>query len=66
MNIRVSSMTFAEVPALVDRQLGNEIARQGFGIPYSQRRLVRTDSVVARAADLLRRAKQPSDVFSLE
>lgn len=66
MNVRVSSTTFADVPALVDRQLGNEIARQGFGIPYSQRRLVRADSVVARAAVLLRRAKQPSDVFSLE
>jgi len=66
MNVRVSSTTFADVPSLVDRQLGNEIARQGFGIAYSQRRLVRTDSVVARAADLLRRAKQPSDVFALE
>jgi carboxyl-terminal processing protease len=66
MNVRLSSTTFADVPALVDRQLGNEIARQGFGIPYSQRRLVRADSVVARAADLLRRAKQPSDVFSIE
>lgn len=66
MNIRVSPSTFADVPALVDRQLGNEIARQGFGIPYSQRRLVRTDSVVTRAADLLRRARQPSDVFSIE
>lgn len=64
-NVRVSSTTFVGVPALVDRSLGNEIARQGFGIPYAQRRLVRSDSVVTRAAAMLRRARTASDVFSL-
>jgi hypothetical protein len=66
MGLRVSSATFAGVPALVDRSLGNEIARQAFGIPFAQRRLVRADPVVQRAAELLRRARAPSDVFVTE
>ena len=61
--VRVSASTFAEVPELVDRSLGNEIARQAFGIPYAQRRQVRADSVVQRAAQLLRRARTPAGVF---
>ncbi len=62
--VRVSATTFAQVPSLVDRSLGNEIARQGFGIPYAQRRLVRNDSVVTRAATVLRGARAPADVFA--
>lgn len=61
--LKVAPQTFDAVPALLDRALGNEIARQGFGIPYSQRRLVRTDTVIVRAADVLRRASVPRDVF---
>lgn len=66
MGLRVTSDTFEEAHAYVDRALGNEVARQGFGIPYSQRRLVRADSVVQRAAQLLRRARSPMDVFVAE
>ncbi len=64
--VRVSATTFAEAPDLVDRQLGNEIARQAFGIPFAQRRFVRTDTVVQRAAELLRRARTPQGVFAAE
>ncbi|MBX3175203.1 MAG: S41 family peptidase [Gemmatimonadaceae bacterium] len=66
LGVRVNAATFDAVPSLVDRSLGNEIARQGWGIPYSQRRLVRNDAVVARAAELLRRARSPRDVFVSE
>jgi carboxyl-terminal processing protease len=65
-NLRVTPATFGDAAAYVDRALGNEIARQGFGIPYAQRRLVRNDQVVARAAEVLRRAKTPRDVFVTE
>lgn len=64
--VRVSQPTFEAVPELVDRSLGNEIARQAFGIPYAQRRQVRSDEVVRRAADVLRRARTPLDVFVAE
>jgi carboxyl-terminal processing protease len=48
----------------LDRALGNELARQGFGNAFAQRRATRTDSVVVRAAEILRRARAPRDVFS--
>jgi carboxyl-terminal processing protease len=66
LGLKVSVATFAEVPALIDRSLGNEIARQAFGIPFAQRRLVRSDSVVQRAADVLRRSRTPMSVFAAE
>lgn len=66
MGIRVNPTTFEAVSDLIDRSLGNEIARQGFGIPYAQRRLVRLDGVVSQAADVLRRARTPADVFIAE
>ncbi len=66
MGLRVNPATFAEASAFVDRRLGEEIARQGWGIPYAQRRQVRSDAVVQRAADLLRRARVPQDVFVAE
>jgi carboxyl-terminal processing protease len=65
-NLRVARATFDGVPSLVDRALGNEIARQAFGVAYAQRRTVRSDVVVQRAADLLRRARSPMDVFAAE
>jgi carboxyl-terminal processing protease len=64
--IRVTSATFDEASAFVERALGNEIARQGWGVPYAQRRAVRADAVVLRAAELLRKARAPMDVFATE
>lgn len=64
--LRVSAATFNDAAAYVERALGNEIARQGWGLPYAQRRQVRADAVVQRAAELLRRARAPMDVFVAE
>jgi carboxyl-terminal processing protease len=62
--LRLSESTFDEARAVIDRELGREIARQAFGVPYQQRRSVRADVVVQRAADVLRRAKEPRQVFA--
>lgn len=64
--LRVSASTFSDASAYIDRALGNELARQGWGSSYAQRRIVRADAVVQRAADLLRRARAPMDVFASE
>lgn len=61
--IIVSRTTFNAAGAMIDRVLGNEIARQAFGVPYAARRRVRTDSVVQRAAAVLMKAKTPGQVF---
>ena len=60
---RVNPDLLPDIAAFLDRALGNEVARQAFGAAYSQRRSVREDSVVQRAADILRRARTPRDVF---
>jgi carboxyl-terminal processing protease len=62
--LKLSESTFDEARALVDRELGREIARQAFGVPFQQRRQVRADLVVQRAAEVLRRAKEPRQVFA--
>ncbi|MHB8839480.1 MAG: S41 family peptidase [Gemmatimonadaceae bacterium] len=54
---------YNDATALVDRQLGNELARQAFGLPYAGRRLVRNDKVVQRAAELLRRVTGPRQLL---
>ena len=64
--VLVSIVTFGEVRALVDRSLGNEMARQAFGPPYQQRRAARLDPVVQRAAESLRRARTAREVFASE
>lgn len=66
MGLRVNASTFEEAAAFVDRRFGEEIARQGWGVPYAQRRQVRADAVVLRAAEVLRRARAPQDVFVAE
>jgi hypothetical protein len=51
---------------MLDRLLGNEVARVAFGVPFAQRRQVRIDPVVQQAAERLRRAKKARDVFTAE
>ncbi len=60
----VSRSAFDEATSLVDRQLGNELARQAFGLPYAGRRIVRNDKVVQRAATLLRSAGDPKQLLA--
>ncbi len=64
--LKLTLATFDEATALVDRELGREIAQQAFGVPYWQRRQVRMDPVVQRAAEVLRRAREPKQVFATE
>ncbi|MBX3133420.1 MAG: S41 family peptidase [Gemmatimonadaceae bacterium] len=66
MGLRVSAGAFEGATAFVNRNFGNEIARQGWGVPYAQRRQVREDAVVVRAAELLRKSRAPMDVFATE
>ncbi len=61
--IDVPRSVYDDAASLVDRQLGNEIARQAFGLEYSGRRIVRNDKVVQRAAELLRRATNPRQLL---
>jgi carboxyl-terminal processing protease len=62
--LHVDADLYAEVPTLVDRWVGNEAARLAFGVPYAQRRTVRNDEVVLRAAEILRQARTAKGVFS--
>lgn len=51
--VSVSHGVYDDVRDLVDRVLGQEVARIAFGIPGAQSRAVHTDPVVARAVTLL-------------
>ncbi|MCC7194715.1 MAG: S41 family peptidase [Gemmatimonadaceae bacterium] len=51
--IAVPRATYDDARESVDRILGQEVARVGFGIPGAQQRAVHTDPVVAQAAALL-------------
>ncbi len=57
--LTVPRSVYDDASTLVTRQLGNELARQAFGLPFASRRIVRNDRVVQRAAELLRRATDP-------
>lgn len=62
--VDVSRPAFDQATTLVDRQLGNELARQAFGLPFAGRRVVRNDKVVQRAASLLRAATGPKQLLA--
>ena len=62
--IDVSRPAYDEATSLVDRQLGNELARQAFGLAFAGRRVVRNDRVVQRAAGLLRAAADPRQLLA--
>lgn len=62
--VDVPRSLYDDAASLVDRQLGNELARQAFGLPYAGRRIVRNDRVVQRAAELLRRVTEPKEVLA--
>ncbi len=62
--VDVPRQAYTEAASLVDRQLGNELARQAFGLTYASRRVVRHDKVVQRAAVLLREATDPKALLA--
>lgn len=64
--VALSVVTYGEAHALVDRVLGNEAIRQAFGAAYLQRRVVRADATVQRAAAVLRKARSAREVFAGE
>ena len=57
--IDVPRNAYNDAVTLVDRQLGNELARQAFGLGFAGRRVTRNDKIVQRAAGLLRAATDP-------
>jgi carboxyl-terminal processing protease len=61
----VPDSTFVKAQALVDDQLGYEVARYVFGRPAEFRRRAREDRQMQTAMDLLRRAQSPKDLLSL-
>jgi hypothetical protein len=56
---------YDDASTLVDRQLGNELARQAFGLPFAGRRSARNDRVLQRAAGLLRRVTDPKALLAV-
>ena len=66
VGVALSVVTYGEAHALVDRVLGNEAIRQAFGAAYLQRRVVRGDPTVQRAAMVLRKARSARAVFAGE
>ncbi len=64
--VAVSVVTYREAHAVVDRIVGNEALRLAFGAAYVQRRVVRDDPVVQRAAGVLRKARSARAVFAAE
>ncbi|MBA4070277.1 MAG: hypothetical protein C0497_00315 [Gemmatimonas sp.] len=56
---------YDDASLLVDRQLGNELARQAFGLPFAGRRSARNDRVLQRAAELLRRVTEPKELLAV-
>jgi carboxyl-terminal processing protease len=58
--LNVSRSTFDAAHDAIDRVIGTEVARQSFGLSGANRRLVRRDPVVAKAAQLLHGVKAPA------
>ena len=64
--VAVSVVTYGEAHAFVDRILTNDAIREAFGASYLQRRMVRDDATVQRAAAVLRKARSARAVFTSE
>jgi carboxyl-terminal processing protease len=64
-NVDVTQNVFNGAGALIDEQLGYEIARYVFGRPAEFRRRAGNDSQMQAAMGLLRKAQTPKDLLSL-
>jgi carboxyl-terminal processing protease len=63
--VDVSQNVFQGAGALIDEQLGYEVARYVFGRPAEFRRRAANDSQMQTAIGLLRKAQTPKDLLSL-
>jgi len=59
----VPRSVYDDVREAIDRLLGQEVARQAFGVPGAQQRAVHTDRLVAQAAQLLRGVETAEALF---
>jgi carboxyl-terminal processing protease len=64
-NLDISQSVFNGAGALIDEQLGYEIARYVFGRPAEFRRRAGNDTQMQTAMGLLRKAQTPKDLLSL-
>ncbi|HEX5574672.1 MAG TPA: S41 family peptidase, partial [Gemmatimonadales bacterium] len=64
-NVDVSESVFNGAGALIDEQLGYEIARYVFGRPAEFRRRAANDAQMQTAMGLLRKAQTPKELLSL-
>ena len=63
-NVIVARRTYDDAHEAIDRVLGSEIALQAFGIPGAQRRAVKHDDVISKAAALLRGVAAPAELLA--
>jgi carboxyl-terminal processing protease len=63
--VQISDEDYRNGQALVDEQLGYEVARYAFGRPAEFRRRARDDRQMQAAIDLLHRAQSPKELLSL-
>jgi carboxyl-terminal processing protease len=63
--VEVSQSVFQGAGALIDEQLGYEVARYVFGRPAEFRRRAANDSQMQTAVGLLRKAQTPKELLSL-
>jgi hypothetical protein len=64
-DVRISPELFSGAGALIDEQLGFEIARYVFGRPAEFRRRAAQDKQMQTAMGLLRKAQTPKQLLSL-
>ena len=64
-DIQISPSVFNGAGALIDEQLGYEVARYVFGRPAEFRRRANNDEQMQTAMGLLRKAQTPKDLLSL-
>jgi carboxyl-terminal processing protease len=63
--VEISQSVFHGAGALIDEQLGNEVARYVFGRPAEFRRRAAGDQQMQTAMSLLRKAQTPKELLSL-
>ncbi len=63
-HLMVARNVYDDAHEAIDRVLGTEIARQAFGIPGAQHRVVEADPVIAKAVKLLAGVREPDALLA--